>query len=160
MNDAQQRGMLGLDLQNAMGQQQGGIAYEGDRTNRFNAAMGVPTADERYLGGLEGAGKMAMVASDVRAKEAIADGSSDVDGFMASVSPSTWKYKKEHQDRPEAGHGRFLGVMAQDLEKTPAGKAAVKDTAQGKVVDYGKLGGILTAAVSRLHRRLSKVEKK
>jgi hypothetical protein len=165
-NDARQQGMLGLDLANAQAGQQGGIAYEQDRTNRFNAAAGQPTAGGRLLGGALGlmeanmkAGS-AAAASDIRAKENIAPGGKEADAFMSSVSPSSWEYKAEHKGRPEAGAGRYLGVMAQDLERTPAGKAAVTDTANGKVVDFGKLGGIMTAALARLHERLGKVEGK
>lgn len=50
-NDQRQQGMLGLDLANAQAGQQGGIAYQQDRTNRFDAATGQPTAGSRLLGG-------------------------------------------------------------------------------------------------------------
>lgn len=50
MNDAQQQAMLEMELRNAIAQQQGGQAYEGARTSRFNAMLGVPTTGEQLLG--------------------------------------------------------------------------------------------------------------
>lgn len=163
MNDAQQRGMLGIDLQNAQAQQQGGIAYQGDRTQRFNAAMSQPTSAERVGGYFQGnlQGGMSMLGmSDARNKEHVTDAGAEADEFMASIAPKSWEYKSKHKSNPLAGPGRYVGVMAQDLERSAAGKAAVSDTPSGKVVDYGKLGGVMTAALARLHARLAKVEGK
>jgi hypothetical protein len=159
-NDAMQQGLMGLNLANAEAQQRGGMAYQSDRTSRFNGQAGAVKPWERAVGAGVGIAQTAIAASDIRAKENITPGGDEADAFMASVTPSSWEYKAEHKGRPEAGAGRYLGVMAQDLERTPAGKAAVTDTANGKVVDYGKLGGIMTAALARLHERLGKVEGK
>ncbi len=48
--------------------------------------------------------------------------------------------------------------MAQDLEKTPEGKALVENTDQGKIVDYGKGLGTMLAAMADIHKRLKKIE--
>lgn len=155
LNDAQQRGLYGLQLQQAGMQQAGGIAYEGDRTDRFAAAAGQPTPAARYLGAAQGAASAGIAASDERLKENVTDASADVDAFMESVDPVAWDYKDE-----KWGKGRHLGVMAQKLESTEAGKRAVIDTPEGKMVHGAKLSGILAAAVSRLNQRLKKVEGK
>jgi hypothetical protein len=152
LNDAQQRGMIGLGLQNAGMQQQGSMGYEDARTSRFNAMMGVPTTGERVLGAGVGAAQMAAM-SDERVKHDVADADGDIDTFMASVKPKAWTYND-----PKHGEGRQYGVMAQALEKTAAGKQAIIETPEGKAVNFGKLGGPLTAAVARLHERLAKVE--
>lgn len=156
-NGALAQALLQAQLQNAQAQQQGSMAYQGDRTQRFGAMLGVPTTGERVLGAAQGAASMAAMASDERAKESIEHGGNEADEFMRAITPQTWEYKAEHRDRPEAGHGRFLGVMAQDLERTKAGKAAVTDTPKGKVVDFGRLGSILTASVARLNERLDAI---
>ena len=48
--------------------------------------------------------------------------------------------------------------LAQELEKTELGRAAVQNTKDGKIVDYGKLGGVMLASQARLNKRLSKLE--
>jgi len=51
-----------------------------------------------------------------------------------------------------------VGVMAQDLEKTPMGASFVKDTPNGKQVDYGHgLAAILASQVN-IHDRLRHLE--
>jgi hypothetical protein len=50
--------------------------------------------------------------------------------------------------------------MAQEIEKTKAGKALVHDTPDGKVVDYGHSMGTVFAALAHLNERLDKAEKK
>ena len=171
-NNALAQALLQAQLQNAQAQQQGRMGYEDARSQRFGAMMGAPTAGERMMGAAMGGAQMAAMAggggggaaglqsamSDERAKESIEHGGNEADEFMRAITPQTWEYKAGHRDRPEAGHGRFLGVMAQDLERTKAGKAAVRDTPEGKIVDFGKLGSILTASVSRLNERLDALE--
>lgn len=168
LNDAQQRGMIGLGLQNAGMQQQGAMGFQDARTSRFNALMGVPTTGERVLGAASGAAQLFATGgagggggaqgiqgamSDERVKHDVADADDDIDTFMASVKPKAWTYND-----PKHGEGRQYGVMAQALEKTKAGKQAIIETPEGKAVNFGKLGGPLTAAVARLHERLAKVE--
>ena len=51
--------------------------------------------------------------------------------------------------------------MADDLEKTPLGAAAVKETENGKVIDRDNyLFGVITPGLQRLHERLEALEKK
>jgi len=50
--------------------------------------------------------------------------------------------------------------MAQDLEKSKAGKQLVAQTPAGKIVDYSKAGPIFAAALADINRRLGKVEGK
>jgi len=49
LNDQQIRAMLELELRQAGMQQQGGMGYEGQRTQRFGAMLGVPTRGEQVL---------------------------------------------------------------------------------------------------------------
>ena len=58
--------------------------------------------------------------------------------FLDALKPNSFEYKDKFKKDPLAGEGRFLGVMAQDLEKAgPVGKSMVKDTPMGKLVNYG-----------------------
>lgn len=60
INDAARQGLLGGSLSAAQLQQQGGTSYESNRTQRYGAALGVPTQGEVLLGGLTGAIKAGM----------------------------------------------------------------------------------------------------
>lgn len=90
--------------------------------------------------------------SDKRQKHNIEDLNDEVlDSFLEKIQAYTYDYK--NPDAPGAGHGRQLGVMAQDLERSPIGKSAVKNVNGTKMVDYGKLGGITLAGLSMVDKR-------
>jgi len=132
-------------------QQQGGMGYEGQRTQRFGGMMGAPTQNEQTLGMLQGLGAMAF--SDERLKENIEDGEEAANKLMKGLAAYSYDYKN-----PEHGSERQLGVMAQDLEKVLP--QAVIDTPTGKAVHGAKLAGALAAALPTLEKRLSKLEGK
>lgn len=73
-----------------------------------------------------------------------------------------YKYEYKNPNKPGAGHGEFVSVMAQDLEKAgPLGKSMVKDMQDGtKMVDYGKGFGAILAAQAHLNKRLDELENK
>lgn len=79
---------------------------------------------------------------------------SAADEFMETARPYTYDYKNP----AENGGNRRLGIMAQDLERGPTGPDLVKDTPRGKVVDVPALASANTAAVGRLHDRVSALE--
>jgi hypothetical protein len=51
-----------------------------------------------------------------------------------------------------------IGVMAQDLEKSPEGKQVVKDGPIGKMIDGKRALGFLLATQADIHHRLSRLE--
>jgi hypothetical protein len=93
--------------------------------------------------------------SDIRAKTNISPGSGEVESFLDALN----SYKYNYKDPAAADEtGMFVGVMAQDLEKTPMGASFVKDTPNGKQVDYGHgLAAILASQVN-IHDRLRHLE--
>jgi hypothetical protein len=109
-------------------------------------------------------------ASDERSKEDIKPESvkgSDKDkmnpkSFLDALTAYSYEYKKGQKDNPNAGEGRYLSVMAQDLEKAgPVGQSMVKQNEQGvKQVDYGKGFGAILAAQVQLNERLKQIEAK
>jgi hypothetical protein len=153
-NDQYGLGLRGMELQNALGQQQGGIAYEQERGRRFGAMMGTPTEKEQAFTMGSRLGGMAMM-SDERLKENVQDGGEDVSNFLRELEPKSWNYKDEKH-----GEGRQYGVMAQALERTKVGKQAVYETPEGKAVHYGKLAAVLTGAAVEQNRRLDRLEGK
>lgn len=154
------------EIDNARLQQQGGIQYENNQAQRFGVASQQPTTGEQYLGILQGGAGAALALSDERAKTAKKDGNPDAQRFMDSLKAVNYSYKPSgilpgelaKQPGSEGVRGvTHTGVMAQDLEKSPAGKAAVMNTPGGKVVSYGQLAGTFAAALANLNDRMKKL---
>ena len=130
----------------------GGI--ESARTQRFGSLTGTPTRGEGQLGLLGGI-VGAAAKSDKRAKTNIRDGGRAADEFLRQLKAHTYDYKD-----PKDGPGTQLGIMAQDLEKSKLGKAAVIDTPQGKMVHGARLATQLAAALARVNDRVKELEGK
>ena len=94
--------------------------------------------------------------SDYRMKREIRAADSQVEGFLDALNAYQYEYKDPHA--PGSDPGIFVGVMAQDLEKTPMGASFVKDTPQGKMVDYGHGLAAILASQSNIHDRLRRLE--
>jgi hypothetical protein len=102
------------------------------------------------------AGGMIAASSDINAKRNIRAADDQVEGFLDALNAYQYQYKDENA--PGADAGMFVGVMAQDLEKTPMGASFVTDTPQGKMVDYGHGLAAILASQSNLHDRLRQLE--
>jgi hypothetical protein len=98
----------------------------------------------------------ALKTSDINAKREIRAADSQVEGFLDALNAYQYKYKDPQA--PGADPGMFVGVMAQDLEKSPMGASFVKDTPHGKMVDYGHGLAAILASQSNLHDRLRQLE--
>jgi hypothetical protein len=113
-------------------------------------------ADAATIGALAQGG--AMLASDVRVKTDIEEGSRSVRDMLDELQPYEYDYKDEIKEDPSM-EGRQLGVMAQDLEDSDLGQEFVQEDMDGvKRVDYGKMGSTQLAALADLHQRLKKLE--
>ena len=97
-----------------------------------------------------------LIQSDISAKRNIRAADDQVEGFLDALNAYQYQYKDENA--PGADAGMFVGVMAQDLEKTPMGASFVTDTPQGKMVDYGHGLAAILASQSNLHDRLRQLE--
>lgn len=93
--------------------------------------------------------------SDQTAKTKIDGGEYQVQSFLDAIKAHSYEYKDAKH-----GVGRFISPMAQELEKTEVGKSAIIETPEGKMVDYGRLGGISLAALADLHQRVKRIEDK
>lgn len=110
----------------------------------------------------------ARAFSDERSKDEIApqskinSGSMNPKNFLDKLSAYSYEYKEGMKNKPNAGDGRYLGVMAQELEKAgPVGKSMVQTSPDGmKQVDYGKGMGTILAAQIQLNERLKAIEAK
>ena len=107
---------------------------------------------EKMGGQLQAAG----VGSDPKLKKGLR-----ADSTMDDLDTYHYEYKPEYQKRLGLPDGHRIGVMADELEDTPLGEAAVRDTEEGKVIDRDNyLFGVVTPGLARLHERLEALEKK
>ena len=154
------------------------------QTLRVNQNIGI----QQQISGLEGiqqqagpglvgsiAGAIgAGIASDERVKKNIQPGSKEVRKLMDAIKlektdsgiyklldelkPYTFEYKDP--TIPGAGPGKFVGVMAQDVEKSPQGREMVHETPTGKKLDVLKGFSALMAASAEFHDRIKSLERK
>ena len=126
VNSAQQANTAGADLLGAA--QMGYNAQMGD----FNSKVAQQANFNSGLMGLGGAGIIA--ASDIRMKENI----KQIHWLPNGLPVYEYEYKPEFKDHPLAGHGKFVGVMAQEAQAV--NPDAVITLENGYLaVDYGKL---------------------
>ena len=109
-----------------------------------------------------GGGILGTLLSDKREKKSIAEAlTGEEDELIAalrSLKPSEFEYK--NPSKPGARPGRVLGVMTEDLKRTPAGARLVKEEGGREHIDVGQATGFLLAALSRVNDRIDKLGKK
>lgn len=149
----QQMGMNDAQIAQMLGQLYGISATE--MQGRIGIAMG-NAQQQGYLGSLmQGAGQaaaMAAMSSDRRTKTNIEPGEEQVREFLDTLEPHVFEYRDEKH-----GKGRYLGVMAQDVERSALGREMVID-GETKALDVHKVISALLASVADLNRRLAKAE--
>ena len=128
VNSAQQATTAGPDLLGAAGSQYNAAL---GASNAANAAQSNFNSGLMGLGGTLGA---AALMSDIRTKEHI-----KAIGWLPNGLPVyEYEYKPEWKD--EAGHGKFIGVMAQEVELVQP-EAVITRPDGYKMVNYGALNG-------------------
>ena len=71
----------------------------------------------------------------------------------------SYEYKPEFQGDPGAAPGPQVGIMAQDLEQTPAGAGMVEEGPDGmKRVDADRVAMASAGAISEILERLKRLE--
>lgn len=136
----------------AAGQTLGNIGNAaGNVVNNIGSSIG------NAVSGITGGG---IKISDEDLKTNIDYDSKHIDDFLNKLKPASYEYKDEVKNSPFASKGMELGVMAQDLEKSKAGKEAVIDTDEGKIVDYDSLQPKMLAALASLNEKVNKLESK
>ncbi|MEP6651823.1 MAG: tail fiber domain-containing protein [Myxococcales bacterium] len=93
---------------------------------------------------------LGVLASDRRLKTDVSDGKGSAQDLLNHLSAKSFRYKD--------GGDRQTGVMAQDVEKSPAGKTFVRETSRGKALDPVAGFGSVLAMLSTLNDRMKKIE--
>lgn len=129
---------------------------------KINAALAKASADQAWRkeiftdisDGFSAAAKL----SDRRLKKDIKEVSpAAVDEFLRTVGANkTWRYTD-----PGHGEGDQVGPMAQDVERSELGRAAVTRRPDGmRTVDYQRMAALALAGLGRVSDRLDQVEGK
>ncbi|MEI6590149.1 MAG: tail fiber domain-containing protein [Verrucomicrobiota bacterium] len=134
VNAPQQATTSGADI---LGATQAGFNAQQGAYNASQAQNAGLTGGLMGLGGTLGAAYMlAPAASDIRMKENI----KVIDVLPNGLSLYEFEYKPKFKNDKYAGHGKFIGVMAQEVEMVQP--EAVITRADGyKMVNYGALNG-------------------
>jgi hypothetical protein len=101
---------------------------------------------------------MQAPTSDEESKHAIRDASQAIDAFLSSMDGGR-QFQYNQPNAPGQAPGNQVGVMAQDLERSPMGQQMVQQGPDGQrqINPQTALSGML-AAQARLHQRLSALE--
>ena len=115
-----------------LGAAQSGYNAQLAGANAQNAANNAFTGGLMSLGGSLGAAAMPFMLSDIRTKENI-----HLVGAMANGLP-VYEYEYKPKFKAIGGFGKFVGVMAQDVEKVQP-EAVIERSDGYKMVNYGVL---------------------
>jgi hypothetical protein len=105
------------------------------------------------------AASIMLMASDERVKTDIEPGDSRLKDLLDTIGVHEYSYKDTN--REGTAPGRHVSPMAQELEKTELGKDAVSESKEGhKMVNYGRLLGVMLSGEAYLHKRIKALEAK
>lgn len=168
----QQTGLTNAGFQQGANQYNAGLQQQGQQMNSQNylgllgqlgnmdanqlAAQQAAGQNKGMMGPILSAGGQvagAALMSDERLKTDVTDERSKIDAMLDGLRPVGWRYKD-----PKFGEGRHSGIMAQDMERSEAGKQIVVDTPEGKALNVNKAVGAALASSARLNERLRKLE--
>lgn len=166
MNDAMTQYYMSQGFTRDQAQQQAAAQQQMLEAQNYQAQLGALSGaygsdkqmQGQMLGGLFSAGGAAvggLAKSDRNAKKRIKREAKKIDQMIRKLRPYSYDYK----DKAD-GAGRQYGIMAQDLERSEAGRSLVVDTLEGKKIDTVRGYGAVLASLRRLDERLGKVEKK
>lgn len=96
--------------------------------------------------------------SDRRLKKKIRRADAEISALLGSIKPYGFEYRDPKKLGVEGG--KRFGLMAQDLEKSKAGKTLVHDAPQGKKVDTNRAVLAALAALGNVDKRLKSIERK
>jgi hypothetical protein len=155
---AAQQGYAGLGAQmfgQALGGQQGLTALEQQRLNQQGQLRNQMFGAGASAAG--SAGAAAIAASDRNMKKNIRV-NKETQAFLNALTDNAYEYKDA--SLPGTQSGTNYGPMAQDLEKTKMGKTAVRETANGKLVDSARGFLLALSGLANLNQRINALESK
>jgi hypothetical protein len=144
--------------QNQYGQNLG--ALTGLNSQQLGAAgqsMNATLGQQGIAGGLLNTAGALLAHSDEDLKHEIEPAGESINDMLLKISePKSYRYKNEAKH----GTGERVGIMAQDLMKSEAGRKMVRRTADGLAIDVGQVASIAIAKAADHERRMRKLEKR
>lgn len=143
-------GSLGFGkVMGAVGGALGGLAEGAGAIMTGGASLAATTAARAAAAGAK--------KSDKNLKENIKNADKDISQFLKALAAKKYNFKPEANEKS----GQQFGILAQDLEKSEAGKSAVVDSGNGyKGYDIKAALGLALAGLGNLNKRLAKMERK
>jgi Chaperone of endosialidase len=155
-------GVAGQDItrgQNLLGAQvtSKGQQIQGE-TGAAQASAQNAAAQNNFMGGIIGGGASAIGAlSDERVKHDIRGADADANEMLDKLAAKTFAYDKPFNRDPRAFGGHGLGVMAQDMERSPMGREVVIETSP-KQLDVPRTLEAALAGLAALNHRVRGLE--
>jgi len=137
-------------------------AASGQAAGNIISGIGNLASGVSNLGGLSGiASGISNFFSDGNLKQGIGNSGADVKKTLDALNPVKYSYTDEGQKKSGNDSSTNYGIIAQDLQKTPAGSSLVTKSPEGDLmVDGKKSVGFLLAATSHLNSRVNALEAK
>lgn len=154
--------MMGFDLQRDLADldaaTQKYIAELGAQWRRESAKQ---QRDDQMLSSLvslagTALGTWASLSSDIRMKKDVSQGDAEVEGFLDALN--AYQYKYRNPNTPNADAGVFIGISAQDMERSKMGRNFVNDTPNGKQIDMNQGLAAILAGQANLNQRIRELE--
>lgn len=142
--------------QKALADMQALKAQQHSDAQKLNQATADANKDRQLeaAGGIFGGISSALSSlSDRRLKTNIKEGDSSTRGLLDALSAQSFDYKDERH-----GGKDVIGVMAQDLEKSPGGRLMVINTPEGKAIDGQRGLSAALASAAHLNKRVASLE--
>lgn len=140
-------------------------AYDDAPGYRYDTPRAVPTAAYADAPAMDPEERRRQIRElDAAAAQVLADMQRPAPAASEAVArtkPVAFRYRPEVEGAPGAPPGPHVGILAQDLERSPAGRTVVRrDPATGlRQVDVGGLAALLAAHQGDQERRLRKLER-
>jgi len=163
-------GNMGMSELNLSAQQQAQAAQAAQQQAQLQQGALGQTSEfrARAIGGIMnsagGMGAAALtptaapaVASDKNLKKHIKDGSKDVQSFLDSLSAKTFEYKDPDGVAGKTP-GKHMGIIAQDIEKSPVGDSMIIESPEGRHIDMPSAMGMLMSAAANMNDRINEIE--
>jgi hypothetical protein len=146
----------GQYLNAAVGSQGQAVTGAGNVTN---ANVQNAQTQNAFNGGVLSTGGQLAMLSDKREKKNVKPSHGKASEMLEALRPNEHEYKDP--DGPGAAHGRQLGIMAQDLAKTDAGRHVLTAMPGGRMgISIPKATSAAMASLAELHQRVKALEGK
>lgn len=141
------------ELNRQLGMGQNYVGYLNAETQRQKNASDEASKTKQGMLGMGSSVLMGGMKSDERVKVNIEPADKQIEDFLSHLAAKRYEYAPSAGEEP----GPRVGIMAQDLEKSPVGRTLVAEGPDGvkRVDTTGRMPMMLLAAMADIHKRLA-----